>query len=128
MPTAPTLPVPQNPFRPGAGQRPLYLAGRTYEQDQFRRFLRQDPVTQNVILTGLRGVGKTVLLELVFDVATSRKIAEQHALAISDQFRLDVLVGRRIFQNRADMHSAFMCKGALPYKRLIIARRQIRAV
>ena len=55
--------APQNPFRPGAGQRPIYLAGRTKEQDQFRRTLQQSPVSQNVIVTGLRGVGKTVLLE-----------------------------------------------------------------
>lgn len=55
--------VPTNPFRPGAGQRPLYLAGRTSEQDQFKRLLTQFPVSQNVIVTGLRGVGKTVLLE-----------------------------------------------------------------
>lgn len=57
------VPVPQNPFRPGAGQRPIYLAGRTQEQDQFVQMLKQHPVSQNVIITGLRGVGKTVLLE-----------------------------------------------------------------
>jgi hypothetical protein len=55
--------IPANPFRPGAGQTPIYLAGRTNEQDQFRRILSQDPVLQNIIVTGLRGVGKTVLLE-----------------------------------------------------------------
>jgi hypothetical protein len=70
MPTASNTPsVPLNPFRPGAGQRPLYLAGRTHEQDQFRRLLQQNPVTQNVILTGLRGVGKTVLLEELKPIA-----------------------------------------------------------
>jgi hypothetical protein len=55
--------VPENPFRPGAGSKPVYLAGRSSEQDQFGQMLRQAPVSQNVILTGLRGVGKTVLLE-----------------------------------------------------------------
>jgi hypothetical protein len=59
----PTQAIPNNPFRPGAGQRPVYLAGRTKEQDQFKRMLDQSPVMQNTILTGLRGVGKTVLLE-----------------------------------------------------------------
>lgn len=53
----------QNPFRPGAGQKPVYLAGRTREQDEFGRMLQQQPVSQNVLLTGLRGVGKTVLLD-----------------------------------------------------------------
>lgn len=52
-----------NPFRPGAGHAPPYLAGRTAEQDETKRLLKQQVVTENAILTGLRGVGKTVLLE-----------------------------------------------------------------
>ncbi|MFO1054015.1 MAG: AAA family ATPase [Planctomycetota bacterium] len=52
-----------NPFRPGAGHPPPYLAGRSLEVDEFRRLLDQDPVLQNLVLTGLRGVGKTVLLD-----------------------------------------------------------------
>ncbi len=55
--------IPLNPFRPGAGQKPLYLAGRTREQDEFKRLLQQSPISQNAIITGLRGVGKTVLLD-----------------------------------------------------------------
>jgi hypothetical protein len=58
-----------NPFRPGAGHRPPYLAGRTAEQDEMKRHLCQKVVTQNVILTGLRGVGKTVLLEAFRPIA-----------------------------------------------------------
>jgi DNA-binding transcriptional ArsR family regulator len=61
-----------NPFRPGAGHKPPYLAGRQHEQEEFERFLQQDPILQNMILTGLRGVGKTVLLD------TFRPIALQH--------------------------------------------------
>jgi hypothetical protein len=52
-----------NPFRPGAGHQPPYLAGRTEESTEFKHLLSQDVVLQNVILTGLRGIGKTVLLE-----------------------------------------------------------------
>ncbi|MDR1311033.1 MAG: ATP-binding protein [Burkholderiaceae bacterium] len=59
----------KNPFRPGAGHRPPYLAGRTAEQDEMKQYLDQRLVTQNVILTGLRGVGKTVLLETVKPIA-----------------------------------------------------------
>ncbi len=55
--------APQNPFRPGAGTKPLYLAGRTNEQTEFVRALQRDEFTQNLIITGLRGVGKTVLLD-----------------------------------------------------------------
>lgn len=52
-----------NPFRPGAGHMPPYLAGRLEEKREFSRLLDQDVILQNLLLTGLRGVGKTVLLE-----------------------------------------------------------------
>ena len=64
--------VPLNPFRPGAGQTPVYLAGRSAEQEHFNRLLDQEPVTQNVIVTGLRGIGKTVLLETLRPIAQTR--------------------------------------------------------
>lgn len=53
----------ENPFRPGAGHMPPYLAGRTAEQDEMKQLLKQRVVLSNLVLTGLRGVGKTVLLE-----------------------------------------------------------------
>ncbi len=53
----------KNPFRPGAGHMPPYLAGREEETREFKRLLAQDTVMENLILTGLRGLGKTVLLD-----------------------------------------------------------------
>jgi hypothetical protein len=53
----------RNPFRPGAGHMPPYLAGRQQETQEFERLLRQDVILENLVLTGLRGVGKTVLLD-----------------------------------------------------------------
>ena len=52
-----------NPFRPGAGHTPPYLAGRQAERQEFLRLLPQTTILENLILTGLRGVGKTVLLD-----------------------------------------------------------------
>ena len=52
-----------NPFRPGAGQMPPHLAGRDAAIDEFRILIDQDTILENLVLTGLRGVGKTVLLE-----------------------------------------------------------------
>ena len=52
-----------NPFRPGAGHPPPYLAGRQAEYREFLRLLRQTDILENMVLTGLRGVGKTVLLD-----------------------------------------------------------------
>lgn len=62
-------PIIENPFRPGAGHRPPYLAGRSAEQEEFRSLLGQKEITQNMVLTGLRGVGKTVLLDALKPIA-----------------------------------------------------------
>jgi hypothetical protein len=52
-----------NPFRPGNGVAPPYLAGRDGLLAEFQRFLGEDnPPHANWTLTGLRGTGKTVLL------------------------------------------------------------------
>lgn len=59
----------QNPFRPGAGHPPPYLAGREDEKAEFAKCLTQNPVMTNMVLTGLRGVGKTVLLETFKPIA-----------------------------------------------------------
>lgn len=58
-----------NPFRPGAGHKPPYLAGRGKETNEFKRLLDQDVILENLILTGLRGVGKTVLLDTFKPIA-----------------------------------------------------------
>src|SRR5881227_1987545 len=54
-----------NPYAPGAGQRPPELAGRDEETRAFEilmeRLERRLP-ERGLILTGLRGVGKTVLI------------------------------------------------------------------
>ena len=52
-----------NPFKPGAGHMPPHLAGRQNDKLEFSKLLDQDVILENLILTGLRGVGKTVLLE-----------------------------------------------------------------
>lgn len=54
-----------NPYAPGAGLRPPLLAGRQPEIDAFDVVLRRGElgrVSRGLMLTGLRGVGKTVLL------------------------------------------------------------------
>ncbi|MFT4296359.1 MAG: ATP-binding protein [Micropruina sp.] len=55
----------RNPYAPGAGQRPPELAGRDPQLDAFRfvieRVARGRP-ERSIVLVGLRGVGKTVLL------------------------------------------------------------------
>ena len=60
-----------NPFRPGAGHQPPYLAGRDAEREEFLRLLEQRTIVENLILTGLRGTGKTVLLDSFKPLATN---------------------------------------------------------
>ncbi len=59
----------ENPYRPGAGHTPPHLAGRTGEIDYFLRLLRQGFASENILITGLRGVGKTVLLDQMRSIA-----------------------------------------------------------
>lgn len=60
-----------NPFRPGAGHLPPHLAGREEQIAEFKLLLQQETILDNMILTGLRGVGKTVLLETLKPLAMS---------------------------------------------------------
>ncbi|MCK5565291.1 MAG: ATP-binding protein [Planctomycetes bacterium] len=48
---------------------PPHLAGRTEEKSEFLRLLQQDVILENLVLTGLRGVGKTVLLDTLKPMA-----------------------------------------------------------
>jgi hypothetical protein len=53
-----------NPYQPGVGTTPPYLADREEQLQRFRGYLRDFPEKRrNVRLSGLRGVGKTVLLK-----------------------------------------------------------------
>lgn len=61
-----------NPFRPGAGHQPPYLAGREAEKREFARLLEQETILENMVLSGLRGVGKTVLLESLKPMAAGK--------------------------------------------------------
>jgi hypothetical protein len=62
-----------NPFRPGMGLDPPYLADRTAQLARFDQYLTGFPVfPRNVRLTGLRGVGKTVLLQHYAALAEDR--------------------------------------------------------
>jgi hypothetical protein len=65
----------RNPYAPGAGQRPPELAGRDGELTAFdvllERVARSRP-ERSVVLTGLRGVGKTVLLNAMRGAAVRR--------------------------------------------------------
>jgi hypothetical protein len=64
----------KNPFAPGAGSPPPELVGRDPILDQARVLLgrvKQKKSEKSMLLTGLRGVGKTVLLNEIERIAKS---------------------------------------------------------
>jgi hypothetical protein len=65
----------RNPYAPGAGQRPPELAGRNRELEQFAVTLERVAAgrpERSMVLSGLRGVGKTVLLNALRGQAVTR--------------------------------------------------------
>jgi hypothetical protein len=65
----------RNPYAPGAGQRPPELAGRDRELEQFGVTLERvasGRPDRSMVLSGLRGVGKTVLLNALRSQAVLR--------------------------------------------------------
>src|SRR3954462_12144473 len=65
----------RNPYAPGAGQRPPELAGRDPQLravDVVRERVGHGRPERSVVLTGLRGVGKTVLLNALRSSAVRR--------------------------------------------------------
>jgi hypothetical protein len=65
----------RNPYAPGAGQRPPELAGRDEQLSAFDVVLERvarGRAERSLVLTGLRGVGKTVLLNALRSAAVRR--------------------------------------------------------
>jgi len=65
----------KNPFAPGAGTKPPALVGRDKQLEAFDILLERlerGYAEQSMIVTGLRGVGKTVLLDVFREKAEAR--------------------------------------------------------
>jgi len=70
-----------NPYRPGAGLMPTYLAGRDEDIENIERLfdaLNMNIPTQSVIFSGLRGVGKTVLINKLQKIAEDKNVFCRH--------------------------------------------------
>ena len=70
-----------NPYRPGAGLMPTYIAGRDEDianvEQMFEALVMNIP-TQSIIFSGLRGVGKTVLINKLQNIAEEKDIFCRH--------------------------------------------------
>lgn len=70
-----------NPYRPGTGVMPVYIAGRDEDiqnVEQMFEALKLNIPTQSIIFSGLRGVGKTVLINKLQLVAEEKGIFCKH--------------------------------------------------
>ena len=70
-----------NPYRPGAGLMPGYIAGRDEDiqnVEQMFEALTLNIPTQSIIFSGLRGVGKTVLINKLQSIAEEKGIFCKH--------------------------------------------------
>ena len=70
-----------NPYRPGAGLMPTYLAGRDEDIENIEQMfqaLSMNIPTPSVVFSGLRGVGKTVLINRLQDIAEEKDIFCRH--------------------------------------------------
>jgi hypothetical protein len=80
----------RNPYSPGAGVRPFELVGRAREidgMDVALQRLRVGRSAQTLVVTGLRGVGKTVLLHEFSRLAGTRGFVHEH-LEVGEDGRL----------------------------------------
>ena len=70
-----------NPYRPGAGLMPMYIAGRDEDIESVEEMfeaLKLNIPTQSLIFSGLRGVGKTVLINKLQAIAEEKDIFCKH--------------------------------------------------
>ena len=70
-----------NPYTPGAGFPPSYLAGRDEtikDAEQTMLYVQNGIVQRSKIYYGLRGVGKTVLLNKIEEIADDNWIMYEH--------------------------------------------------
>ena len=93
-----------NPYTPNAGAEPRYLAGREPELDSFRVLLRRmkkGHTDQSMIVVGLCGVGKTVLLSAFRNITEEEGdlVAIEAEITKHEDFgpRMGALVRRALF-------------------------------
>ena len=117
-----------NPYTPGAGAPPPALAGRDAELDAFRLLiarLSEGRHENSLILYGLRGVGKTVLLAEMEQIARESK---WQTVAIEVRAGADFMqtLARSLVQATRKLHPATSkAKGAVESLRRAIASLEV---
>jgi hypothetical protein len=111
-----------NPFAPGAGTPPPELAGRDELRETVRIALertRRSLPTKSVLMIGLRGVGKTVLLDKM------RSDAEKNGILT---VWIEAPEGRSLPANIAPQIRQSLLRLSLDFKAKELAQRALRAL
>ena len=116
-----------NPFRPGSGLQPPYLAGRDEELSRFSQMLQQmqEGLVSNLMIQGLRGVGKTVLLKEFVNMCTSNKFLPVTRFQFSSKHS-DPAEFTRALQHDLDNAMASLSRVEKTKQRLQDAARQMK--
>ena len=104
-----------NPYNPGSGVQPPFLAGRQSEIDAFDLLVARTKLSRHsrsLMLSGLRGVGKTVLLNRLRGIARAHdwltiKVEAQAGAAAAKDIRNTLarelqIASRRYVQRSAE--------------------------
>ena len=87
-----------NPYTPGAGKMPKYLAGRKQILEEAFKLIAAIAygfTARSVIYYGLRGVGKTVLLNEIEKMADEKNIRYEH-IEIAEQYSFKRIIALAI--------------------------------
>lgn len=99
-----------NPYTPGAGFMPAYLAGRENLLENAEMYLNSIKgryPQQSVVYYGLRGVGKTVLLNAIEEITDNLDILYTHIEANeTERFTSKLLISVNKFINKISMKDA----------------------
>lgn len=109
----------RNPYSPGAGIRPKSLVGREAEIESFEiavQRLNQRRYEKSQILTGLRGVGKTVLLAEFGYIAAQHRWVHQHIEATEN---MNLAADMAKVTRRAALELSLKDKAAEPFNKML---------
>lgn len=116
-----------NPFRPGSGLQPPYLAGRDEDLTRFSQMLQQiqEGQVHNLMVQGLRGVGKTVLLKEFVKICTDNRFLPVTRLQFSSKHS-DPAEFTRALQHDLDSAMGNLSRVEKTKQKLQDAARQMR--
>lgn len=116
-----------NPFRPGSGLQPPYLAGRDGDLSRFSQMLHQvqEGQVRNLMMQGLRGVGKTVLLKEFAKICADNKFLPVTRLQFNNKHS-DPAEFTKALQYDLDSIMGGLSKAEKTKQKLQDAARQIR--